>query len=108
MTTDKSPQEVIDIVGMHIFKPPFNHLLEDLATIPEVVRVTTLILEFDVELILNGMFGYLENLTGHHFQEAIEAFRSIRAVETVRILEDIQRYNAIIRGNHTSIEIKCR
>lgn len=90
MTPNNQTQELINDLGMRINRPPLNKLRDNLANIPEVVRVIILIIDFDVEVHMNGMLGFLENSIGLYFEETIEAFRTIGARETTRILEDIR------------------
>ena len=50
----------------------------------------SLFLDFDTEVSINGMLGFLENSAGLRFPETIEAFDLIGASRTVAVLRDIE------------------
>jgi hypothetical protein len=52
--------------------------------------VVILVLDFDTEVNMQGMLGFLENSTGLYLAETIEAFHRIGAQATADILQNIQ------------------
>lgn len=86
-----SPTELIVQLSIRIYEPPLCTARDRLREIDESLRVAILILDFDTELNMNGMLGFLENSSGLYFPETIEAFDKIGATETVSILRAIER-----------------
>lgn len=85
LPTDK----LIDALSICIYEPPLTAARDCLREIAEPLRVPILVLDFDTELNMNGMLGFLENSTGLFFPETIEAFKTIGAFETVAVLQAI-------------------
>jgi hypothetical protein len=86
-----SPAKLIEALSIRIYKPPLSTARDRLREIAEALRVPILVLDFDTELCMNGMLGFLENSRGLYFPETIEAFEKIGASETVSILRAIER-----------------
>jgi hypothetical protein len=86
-----SPAKLIEALSIRIYEPPLSTARDRLHEIAEALRVPILILDFDTELNMNGMLGFLENSTGLYFAETIEAFDKIGASETVSILREIEK-----------------
>jgi Domain of unknown function (DUF4375) len=72
-----------------IYEPPLSALRESIASCPESLRVFMLIADFDTEVSMNGIVGFLENSTGHYLQQTIEAFELIGAHETASTLRQV-------------------
>jgi hypothetical protein len=88
---NKTSEEIIDYLLLALYKPEmierrdrdiFNQL-------PLPLQTTILVIDFDTEVAMNGISGFLENLTGLFFPETIEAFERIGAIQTTRILSNI-------------------
>jgi hypothetical protein len=86
-----SPTKLIEALSIRIYEPPLSTARDRLHEIAEPLRVAILVLDFDTELNMSGMLGFLENSTGLFFAETIEAFDKIGASETVSILRAIER-----------------
>jgi hypothetical protein len=86
-----SPAKLIEALSIRIYEPPLSNARDRLREIAEALRVPILLLDFDTELNMNGMLGFLENSTGLYFAETIEAFDKIGASETVSILRAIEK-----------------
>jgi len=86
-----SPSKLVETLSIRIYEPPLSTLRDRLREIAEPLRVPMLVLDFDTELNMSGMLGFLENSTGLYFPETIEAFEKIGASETVSILRAIER-----------------
>jgi hypothetical protein len=86
-----SPAKLIEALSIRIYEPPLSTARDRLRDIAEPLRVAILVLDFDTELCMNGMLGFLENSTGLYFAETIEAFEKIGASETVSVLRAIEK-----------------
>jgi hypothetical protein len=86
-----SSAKLIEALSIRIYEPPLSTARDRLREISEALRVPILVLDFDTELNMNGMLGFLENSTGLYFAETIEAFDRIGASETVLILRAIEK-----------------
>src|SRR5262249_32893721 len=86
-----TPAKLIETLSIRIYEPPLSTARDRLREIAEPLRVAILVLDFDTELKMNGMLGFLENSTGLYFPETIEAFDRIGASETVSILRAIEK-----------------
>ncbi len=86
-----SPAKLIEALSIRIYEPPLSNARDRLREIAEALRVPILVLDFDTELNMNGMLGFLENSTGLYFADTIEAFDKIGASETVSILRAIEK-----------------
>lgn len=86
-----STEELVQALSISLYEPPLNRLRETLASRPEVFRVLTLVLDFDTEVSMSGILGFLENSTGQWLSETIEAFDLISANETAGILRRVHQ-----------------
>jgi hypothetical protein len=76
------------LVGIH--EPPFRRLRDRIGTLPEPLRVLMLVGDFDTEVQMNGIAGFLENSSGAHLSPTIEAFEAIKATATAKLLRLIE------------------
>jgi len=86
-----STEELVQALSISLYEPPLNRLRETLASRPEVFRVLTLVLDFDTEVSMSGILGFLENSTGQWLSETIEAFDLISANDTAGILRRVHQ-----------------
>jgi len=54
-----STDEILDSLAIQIYEPPLSKLREDLRSVPEVFRIPVLIIDFDTEVCMNGILGFL-------------------------------------------------
>jgi len=102
VTTSKSPgdfrsmsaDEIVDNLALQIYEPPFLALREDLRSVPEALRIPILLIDFDTELSMNGILGFLENSTGRYLADTIAALEMIAAHDTAAVLLTIERIMA--------------
>jgi Domain of unknown function (DUF4375) len=87
---DKSAPEVLSALGGLVSQAPFITMKDHLPSIPEELRVVMLIMDFEAEVAINGVFGFLENTSGLHLAETAEAFRLIHAPHAAQTLENIR------------------
>lgn len=85
-----STPELINELVCKMYEPPLSRLRERLGTLPEPLRVLMLVSDFDTEVLMNGIAGFLENPTGEHLRATIEAFDSIAATSTAATLRSIE------------------
>jgi hypothetical protein len=86
-----SVADILDSLALQIYEPPLSKLREDLRSIREVLRISILIIDFDTEVHINGILGFLENSTGLYLTDTIEALETIAAHDTAKTLRAIHR-----------------
>jgi hypothetical protein len=91
MRTAPSPRQLLDELSVRIYQPPLSSLREEPARLPEPLRVVTLLLDFDTEVTMQGLNGFLENSTGSSLTETIAAFEAIGAHQDAAVLTRIER-----------------
>jgi len=84
------PRELIETLSIRIYEPPLADARERILAVPSAFRVIVLVLDFDTEVSMDGMLGFLENSTGLYLAETIEAFDRIGARETMEVLRKIE------------------
>jgi hypothetical protein len=82
--------EILGELATKIYRPPFSALRDDIRSVPEELRISILIIDFDTAIQMNGMLGFLENSTGLYFLDTIDAFEAIGASKTANILRTIR------------------
>lgn len=85
-----SPAKLVEALSIRIYEPPLCTARDRLREIAEPLRIPILVLDFDTEVCMNGMLGFLENSTGLFWAETIDAFDKIGASETVSVLRAIK------------------
>ncbi|WP_348623195.1 DUF4375 domain-containing protein [Paenibacillus peoriae] len=68
-----------------------------------MLRTIILLIDFDTELSMNGVFGFLENSTGKYLNETISALKLIKAEKDSSIMEEIKE---LIEGINFNGKIK--
>jgi len=58
--------------------------------LPDVIKDIILVIDFDTELSINGILGFLENSTGLFLEDTIKTLERIGAYEDCEILKNIQ------------------
>jgi hypothetical protein len=86
-----SVAEILDNLAIQIYEPPLSKLREDLRSIPKALRIPILIIDFDTEVHMNGILGFLENSTGLYLADTIDALETIAAHDTAETLRAIHR-----------------
>ncbi|QYR19646.1 DMP19 family protein [Paenibacillus sp. sptzw28] len=85
--------EIVEHICEGIYQEDF-YLVRDkevLSKIPILIRDCVLLIDFDTELNMNGIFGYLENSTGKFIDETIEVLERIGAVRDAKALNKIKK-----------------
>ena len=84
-----TPRELIETLSTRIYEPPLSKARERIFAVPSALRAIILVLDFDTEVNMQGMLGFLENSTGLYLAETIEAFQRIGAKATANIVQSI-------------------
>jgi hypothetical protein len=85
-----SPRELVERLSIRIYEPPLSAARDQLKDVGDALRVSILILDFDTEVSINGILGFLENSTGLYLSQTIDAFERIGARETSTILRAVE------------------
>ncbi|MFB6362676.1 DUF4375 domain-containing protein [Paenibacillus elgii] len=93
-----SADEIIDHVASNMYSRENIQLKDEevFFKLPALLRDIVLLVDFDTELNMNGILGFLENSTGKYLNETIEVLERIGAVHDANALIDIKR----ILGNY--------
>lgn len=86
-----SASQIIDEIASNQYKENNRHLREKntLDKLPTVIKDILLLADFDTELSMNGILGFIENSTGLFLNEIIDALQRIGATEDMNILKNI-------------------
>lgn len=83
-------EELLDRVAERA-KP--YHRRKDLAAWPSLknpLHVALLLIDFDTELTMDGLLGFLENSTGAYLDQTIDAFALVQASQTANTLRRVR------------------
>ncbi|MBD0381923.1 DMP19 family protein [Paenibacillus sedimenti] len=77
---------------MNIYDENFKSLRQEeiFIQLPVILQDIILILDFDIELQMNGIIGFLENSTGNYIEETILSLDRINATKDFKIMNDIK------------------
>ena len=80
-------------ISLNLYKPQNSRIRdqENFDKLPDIIKDIILIIDFDTELNINGILGFLENSTGLYLDETIKTLKRIEAYEDCEILENIQK-----------------
>lgn len=85
-------QDLLNEIGLKAYKKPLSEI-RNLSVWPSLsnpVHLAVLLIDFDSEVTINGLLGFLENPTGAFLNETIDAFQMLEANETTHVLRRIQ------------------
>ncbi|MDN4088495.1 DMP19 family protein [Paenibacillus polymyxa] len=85
-----SATELVEHMGSVIYGEEASSIRGIIYEVPESLRTIILLIDFDTELSMNGVFGFLENATGKYLNETIAALKLIRAEEDSSIMKEIR------------------
>ena len=86
----KSPSEIVDELSIRFYKSPLSKLRDRLPDLPAAIRIPMLVIDFNTEVEMQGILGFLENSTGMFLNDTIDAFVEIGAMQTAKILAHIR------------------
>src|SRR6266567_7671845 len=87
-----SGQDILNDIGLKAYEKPLS-TIRDLPTWPslsEPLHVAILLIDFDTEVNMNGLLGFLANPTGAYLEETIAACRMLGARQTADTLQRVR------------------
>lgn len=90
---DKSGEEIVEEIASNLYEGE-NYLIfqeEYFYKIPELIRDIILLINFDTELAMEGILGFLENSNGAFLNDTVETLKKIQAEQDYNILNKIRR-----------------
>ncbi len=100
-----SGQELLNDLGLRIYKKPLSNVRQQ-SNWPNPnspLHVAVLLIDFDTEVSMNGILGFLENSTGAYFNQTIDAFGQIGSETTMQTLEQIRDTMANYEVSHNRL-----
>lgn len=88
-----SSREIVEHICVGIYEAE-TYLIRDkdiLKIIPQLIRDCVLLIDFDTEMNMNGIMGFLENSTGQFIEETVEVLERIGAVSDATALHNIKK-----------------
>jgi hypothetical protein len=83
-----SADDIIESIAQKIYSEPIER--KELASYPQFIQDIIFFIDFDTELSINGILGFLENSTGEYIDETIVALKHISADSDADILQEIR------------------
>ncbi|MFZ4196281.1 DMP19 family protein [Paenibacillus sp. NPDC058898] len=96
-----SAEDIVGEVCTNLYKEEGSKVKEDFNSLPIWLQDIILLIEFDTELAMSGIVGFLENSTGLMLDETIDTLKRINAIDDYRVMNKIKE---ILKKN--GIEIK--
>lgn len=87
-----SAADIIDEIATNLYKKENFHVRTPniINKIPLIIKDIILLIDFDIEVNMNSILGFLENSTGLFLEDTIEALERIGAYEDMKILRTIK------------------
>ncbi|CEP45631.1 Uncharacterised protein [[Clostridium] sordellii] len=83
-------EDVIESMA-EIYNIPIDR--EDLVKYPQFIQDIIFIIDYDTELSMNGILGFLKNSTNKYLPQTITALKNIGADTDVEVLKKISSFN---------------
>ncbi|OBY76423.1 hypothetical protein BBG47_27190 [Paenibacillus sp. KS1] len=87
-----SGEEIVEHIATKIYDSDFSSIRENRGILPEVLKDIILLIDFDTEMNMNGIIGFIENGSGHYFNETLEALKRIQFINDLDIMNNIKKY----------------
>ncbi len=100
-----TPTDLAEHLASVIYNEELHSVRERVDELPEPLKSIILVIDFDTELSINGILGFLENSSGKHLHATIQTFKLIDAKKDAAILENIQKR---IKGVDFTAEIELK
>lgn len=102
MTTE----QLLDELARKIYQPPLSGFREseEIRDVENPISVVILIIDFDTEWQMNGIFNFLGNSTGRYLKETIKALDKINAVKCLNTLNEIAVIAQEAKMTHEAIQ----
>src|SRR4051812_35052305 len=83
-----SGQDILNDIGLKAYKQPLSAIRHHpkWPSLTAPLHVALLLVDFDTEVSMNGLLGFLENSTGAYLDQTIEAFRIVGATQRSQTL----------------------
>ena len=83
-----SGKDILNEIGLKAYEKPLSTIrdLPEWPSLSNPLHVAILLLDFDIEVSMNGLLGFLENSTGAYLDQTIEAFRMLGVTQTAETL----------------------
>jgi hypothetical protein len=84
--------EILQELSIRIYEPPLSNVRTevDYPNLNNPLHLSILLIDCDTEINMNGMTGFLENSTGQHLAETIQALHLIGASKSGALLDAVQ------------------
>ncbi len=83
------PSELATQLSLHIYTPAWWRIRDDLHKVPLHLRIAIVVLDFDTEVAMSGLLGFLENSTGRYLKETVNALALIEAPRSSLALKSV-------------------
>jgi len=92
---------IIQNIGAEIYRAPLSKTRSeiDYPNLTNPLHLTVLLIDCDTEIEMNGILGFLENSTGRHLKQTIDALSMIGAPKSAAVLDSVQ--NCMIKHGIT-------
>jgi hypothetical protein len=89
---DMNADDLIQELAVQIYQAPLSSVRfeNDYPDLGNPLHLAVLLIDCDTEIEVNGMLGFLENMTGRYLPKTIEALTIIDARTTAAILQSVQ------------------
>lgn len=83
-----SGKDILNEIGLKAYSKPLNGIrrLPSWPSLNDPLHVAVLLVDFDTEVTMNGLLGFLQNSTGAYLDQTIEACRLLGAKQTTDTL----------------------
>lgn len=100
-----TPDDLVEQIASVIYDEELLSVRNRVEELPELLKTIIWVIDFDTELSINGILGFLENSSGRYLNATIRTFRLIEATEDACLLEQIEKR---IEGIDFSSEIELQ
>jgi hypothetical protein len=102
-----SGRELIDKLAIDCYKPSYRSVRDQSAwpSVKNPLHIAILVIDFDTEVSMNGMLGFLGNSSGAYLEQTTEAFDLIGAKRTADVLRCISK--AMIKHGITHQKLRA-
>jgi hypothetical protein len=85
-------EEIIQDLAVKIYKKPLSQVRDEIEfpNLENPFHLVVLLIDCDTEISMNGMLGFLENMTGRHLGKTVEALERIRAPKSAALFRAVQ------------------
>jgi len=85
-------EEIIQDLAVKIYEKPLSQIRNEpeFPNLDSPLHLVVLLLDCDTEISMNGILGFLENLTGRHLGKTVEALERIGAPKSADLFRAVQ------------------